>query len=189
MNESVIANLPEKTGKSLHQWLTLLQQAGPLSEKEKAAWLKSQHGLGAVTASLIAYIAEGNEVETSENYLKIATGWVDTLFAGSKLHLRSIYEELASLAKVLGSDVKICPCKTIIPFYRHHVFAQIKPSTQKRVDLGLALAKAQTTSPRLIETGGLEKKDRITHRIPLTSIHDIDQEVKDWLKIAYDLDA
>jgi hypothetical protein len=33
------------------------------------------------------------------------------------------------------------------------------------------------------------KKDRITHRIPIASLEDIDDEVKNWLKVAYDLDA
>jgi hypothetical protein len=33
------------------------------------------------------------------------------------------------------------------------------------------------------------KKNRITHRIPITSRADIDAEVKRWLKTAYDMDA
>ena len=42
---------------------------------------------------------------------------------------------------------------------------------------------------RLIDTGGFAKKDRITHRIEITSLKDIDDEVKHWLKVAYDRDA
>jgi hypothetical protein len=42
---------------------------------------------------------------------------------------------------------------------------------------------------RLIDTGGFAKKDRITHRIAITSLDDIDDEVKHWLKVAYDRDA
>jgi hypothetical protein len=41
---------------------------------------------------------------------------------------------------------------------------------------------------RLIDTGGLAKKDRITHRIEVTAADQIDGEVKKWLKTAYDLD-
>jgi len=36
---------------------------------------------------------------------------------------------------------------------------------------------------------GLEKKDRITHRIPITSVDEIDDEVEKWLKVAYELDG
>ena len=42
---------------------------------------------------------------------------------------------------------------------------------------------------RLMSTGGFEKKDRITHRIPISSIEEIDADVKAWLKKAYVLDA
>jgi hypothetical protein len=41
----------------------------------------------------------------------------------------------------------------------------------------------------LIDTGGYPKKDRITHRIPITSPGEIDAEVKRRLKLAYDADA
>jgi len=90
----------------------------------------------------------------------------------------------------MGSDVKACPCKTIVPFYREHVFAQIKPTTNTRIDLGFALTHYKGKLPkRLIDTGGLAKKDRITHRIEITSADQIDDDVKKWLKTAYDLDA
>ena len=90
----------------------------------------------------------------------------------------------------MGDDVKACPCKTIVPLYRKHVFAQIKPTTNSRVDLGLALTHYKGKLPkRLIDTGGLAKKDRITHRIGITSAEQIDGEVQKWLKTAYDLDA
>jgi hypothetical protein len=40
----------------------------------------------------------------------------------------------------------------------------------------------------LIDTGGFAKKDRITHRFEIMSVDNIDDEVKHWLKIAYDMD-
>lgn len=36
---------------------------------------------------------------------------------------------------------------------------------------------------------GLAKKDRITHRIEVKSVDEIDAEVKKWLKTAYELDT
>ena len=41
---------------------------------------------------------------------------------------------------------------------------------------------------RLIDTGGLAKKDRITHRIEIAAMEQIDNEVKKWLKTANNLD-
>jgi hypothetical protein len=82
----------------------------------------------------------------------------------------------------------VCPCKTFVPLYRNHVFAQIKPTTNTRIDLGFALGNMKVPK-RLINTGGYEKKDRITHRIEIASAKDIDADIKKWLKTAYELDA
>ncbi len=111
-------------------------------------------------------------------------------YAGPKEKLRPIYDELLKLGKSLGEDVKACPCRTIVPLYREHVFAQIKPTTNSRIDLGLALTHFKGKLPkRIIDTGGLGKRDRITHRIEISTTNQIDDEVKKWLKIAYDLDV
>ena len=78
----------------------------------------------------------------------------------------------------------------MVPLYRNHVFAQIKPTTNVRVDFGLALTHYKGKLPkRLVDTGGLAKKDRITHRIEITDAKQIDADVNKWLKTAYDLDA
>jgi Domain of unknown function (DUF5655) len=113
---------------------------------------------------------------------------VDAMFIGSKSGLRALYEELLKVSLAIGGDIKACPCKTIVPIYRRHVIAQIKAATNKRIDLGLAL-KDTRTPVRLINTGGLSKGDRITHRIAIETTKDIDAEVKHWLQIAYELDA
>ncbi|HSD48104.1 MAG TPA: DUF5655 domain-containing protein, partial [Pyrinomonadaceae bacterium] len=121
-------------------------------------------------------------------YLKQAERDVDNMFSGKKAALRPIYDALLNLGLKTGKEAKACPCQTIVPLYRNHVFAQIKPTTQTRIDLGFALGDMKPTG-RLIDTGGFAKKDRITHRIPITSLDDIDDEVKHWLKVAYDRDA
>jgi hypothetical protein len=110
------------------------------------------------------------------------------MFAGGKAPLRPVYDELLALGLSLGPDVKACPAKTIVPLYRNHVFAQIKPAARTRIDLGFALKDTPVTG-RLIDTGGFAKKDRITHRISIASLADIDDEVRRWLKVAYDMDA
>jgi len=121
-------------------------------------------------------------------YLKEAESDVEAMYSGGKAKLRPLYDALLKLGFKTGKEAKACPCKTIVPLYRKHVFAQIKPTTQTRIDMGFALGDMKPTG-RLIDTGGFAKKDRITHRIPITSIDEIDDEVKHWLKVAYDRDA
>ena len=190
--QAIIDNLPEKTGKSIEQWVRLLKKDGPNGEKEAREWLKKTHGLGGTTASLIAYWVEGKRAEDIDGgaYLKAAAGYVEAMYAGPKAAMRPIHDALIDLGRALGKDIRICPCQTIVPIYRNHVIAEVKPSTRTRVDFGLALkGSKKKPSKRLIDTGGLAKGDRLTHRISLTSVADIDDEVRTWLRVAYDLDA
>jgi len=185
-----VVELPHKTGRTLKEWVELVKQSGPPTEKERRAWLKENYKLGMNSAWWIAERAEGKPIEgeSPEAYLRQAEVYVGKMFAGARTPLRPLYEELLQVALATGNDVKACPCKTIVPLYRKHVFAQIKPSTNSRIDLGLSLGKTRTPK-RLIETGGLEKGDRITHRIPVTKASEIDGELKKWLRTAYEMDV
>lgn len=190
MVQKWIETLPEKTGHSLDEWLEIIRKTGPKGEKERRAWLKEKYKLGTNTALWLAERVDGKgmEEDTPESYLKQAEIYVEEMFAGPKAGLRPIYDALLKIGLSIGRDVKACPGKTIVPLYRNHVFAQLKPSTRTRLDLGFALENMKVPA-RLIDTGGFAKKDRITHRIPISSLAEIDDEVKHWLKIAYDLDA
>jgi hypothetical protein len=192
---AIIDNLPAKTGKSLGEWTRLIKKSGPPTERERREWLKREHKLGGTTAWLVAEYASGKPdtgiADTDPAaYLKAAPGYVEAMYAGGKAALRPIHDALVELGRSLGRDVRICPCQTIVPFYRNHVFAEIKPTTKTRIDFGLALKHSKRKPPkRLLPTGGLEKGDRLTHRFAITSLDDIDDQVEQWLTIAYQLDG
>jgi hypothetical protein len=191
MVQKWIGELKGKTGRSLEEWIALAKKEGPKDPKARLAWFKTKHGFGTNNARWISERADGKnaEEENPEEYLKTAVRFVEEQYAGPKEQLRPLYDELLKMGKAIGADVKACPCKTMVPLYREHVFAQIKPTTNTRIDMGFALAKYKGKLPkRMIDTGGLEKKDRITHRIELKSADDIDEEVKKWMKTAYELD-
>ena len=180
--------LTQKTGRSLDGWVAFVKKAGPATERERREWLKKEHKLGTNSAWWIAERAEGKGMEESpEGYLKAAEGWVEAMFSGSRAALRPVYDQLLKVALSVGKDVKACPGRTIVALYRNHVFAQIKASTNTRIDMGLALGNMKTPK-RLIDTGGYQKKDRITRPIEVNSTADIDDEVKRWLKKAYEMD-
>ncbi len=190
--QAIVANLPAKTGRSMVEWVKLVKAASLSADKERREWLKREHGIGGTTARMVVDRAAGRgATDTDEQaYLKAAPGYVDGMYAGGKAALRPIHDALVELGRSLGEDVKVCPCETIVPLYREHVFAQIKPSTRTRVDFGLALKGTKKKIPaRLIATGGLERGDRITHRLALESVDDIDAVVQAWLAEAYALDA
>lgn len=192
-----VATLPEKTGRSLDQWIAHIGKNGPKNEAAARAWLKEKHALGTNTCAWLTQRAFAKDLSMMDDdpaaYLALAPKYVAGQYAGKRAVLTPIFDRLYVMARALGTDVKVCPCKTMVPFYRENVFAMIKSATNTRVDLGLCLTplmKAGKKVPaRLIDTGGFAKKDRITHRIPLATVEDIDTAVADWLRRAYDLAA
>lgn len=190
MMQKWVGELKQKTGRTVEEWMHYLKESGPKDEKARREWLKSEHGLGTNTAWWLAERMEGKgmDTDTPGAYLKAAEEYVEAMFSGSKQGLRPIYDALLKLGLGIGKEAKACPCQTIVPLYRNHVFAQIKPTTRTRIDMGFALGDMKAKG-RLIDTGGFAKKDRITHRIEITSLKDIDDEVKRWMKVAYDRDA
>lgn len=191
--QTVLANLAAKTGRDLAAWVRLARAEAPQEAKGRLAWLKAQ-GLGATQASLIAQrltATPGHAFDdTPEGYLASAPGYVDAQYADRKAPLRPLFERLVALARGLGADVKVCPCATLVPFYRNRVFAQVKPFAA-RLDLGLALGDPSAVadpSGHLQDTGGFRKKDRITHKLTLTDEGDLDRALP-WLKLAYERDG
>lgn len=196
MVQSVIAGMKDKTGRTMEEWVKFIKKEGPKDVAARRDWLKDKHKLGTNYAWWLADWSVGKQDEDGDpdKYLAAAVKYVETMYSGKKAALKPIHDKLISLGRALGKDVKVCPCQTIVPLYREHVFAEVKPATNSRIDFGLALArfvkaKKGKIPARLIDTGGLEKKNRITHRIPIESLNQVDDDVKKWAKIAYDLDA
>ena len=186
--QSVISNLPKKTGKSLQQWIELVKESGIETPDEQRVWLKNNYGLrGTTTGLIVNYVAGNGDATDEQAYLREAEQFVEKMYEGPKQKLRPLHDALIQHIVRLGDDSKICPRKTYVSIYRSHVIIQLKPTTRTRIDLGLALKGSQDAlSSRLIETGGLTKGDRITHRIAIQEMADIDEEVITWLGRAYE---
>jgi hypothetical protein len=174
---AIASNLPAKTGKRLEDWIRLLEDSGPTSDKERMDWLKSAHGLGRDTAMTIVEFAEGRANPDPH-------ALVDAMYAGPKAALRPLYEALLHLALSMGEDATATPCSTYVPLLRKHTFALIKPTTRTRIDLGLALPDVQPND-RLKPAKGLGSA-RITHVVGVSTLDDLDDDLKGWLRKAYE---
>ena len=170
MAASMIANMPEKTGKSLDQWLAVVAESGLDKHGKIVAHLKSEHGIGHGFANLVAAKALESGVEID---------LVAAQYAGAKAGLKPIHDKVVAFAKSLGSDVEIAPKKTSVSLRRKKQFALITPATKTRVDLGLALKGDEPA-------GRLEKGDAMcSHRVRLESVETFDAEVQAWMAQAY----
>ena len=177
---AVSASLAARTGRSLEEWVALVQASGvdPLDQNAVRRWLRSAHGVPQNSQWAIADAAAR------------AAGWerpsvaqyVDAQYRGAKAALRPIYDTLAAAITELGGDVTVEGRGSYTPFVRGRQFAAIAPAARDRVDLGLRFTEPPATG-RLQPASA---PGQATHRVSLRSIDDVDDEVRHLLRLAYD---
>lgn len=183
MSAEIVRRLEKSTGRGLGAWVTMVRTNGDSTRKQNVEWLIAEHGLGRVAANVIASHAEGNATDYNDQ-----EGLLEAMYAGAKSQLRPIYDRLVEKAEALGPDFSLYQCASQTTLKRNRQFAWIKPATRTRVDLGLALPVGQA-SGRLLPVTGTNDKDRVRLRIALSSVSEIDDEVAQLIKRAWDLDA
>lgn len=174
----MIANLPEKTGKSLDLWLTLLSGSGLEKHGAVVRHLKGEHGMTHGFANLVAH-----EFLRSAAAHRDGDDLVAQQYAGRKAGLRPIHERLVEAVGAFGSDVEFAPKKAYVSLRRSKQFGLIQPSTATRVDLGLNL-KGVEPGERLEASDSFNAM--CTHRVRLGSADDVDDELLGWLRRAYE---
>ena len=177
MEAAMIANMKDKTGKTLPQWLKVAGKSKLAKHGEIVGHLKAEHGLTHGFANLVAH----HHLRSQDGGAAPADP-VAAQYAGKKEALRPIYDKLVKLATGLGQDVEVAPKKSYVSLRRSKQFAIVQPSTATRVDLGLNL-KGDAPTGRLEASGSFNAM--VSHRVRLESKKDVDAEVKRWLKEAY----
>ncbi|MBO6729988.1 MAG: DUF4287 domain-containing protein [Maricaulis sp.] len=175
--DNMIANMPEKTGKSLQEWVALLGPVGARKHGELMKVLKGEHGLTHGYANLVAHTARDSMPSNDT-----ADDPVAAQYAGKET-LKPVYDRLVELMQAFGDDVEIAPKKAYVSLRRAKQFALIQTTTKTRVDV---VIKRRDVDPgyRLEASGSFNSM--VTHRVRTAHVNDIDDELKAWLKAAYD---
>lgn len=167
---TMLANIPEKTGRPLDEWLELIEAEGLDKHGQIVKFLKGDHSVTHGFASLIAGQALKSDAPDDP---------VTEQYAGPKAALKPIHDAVIEFAKSLGDDVEIAPKKTSVSLRRKKQFALVTPATKTRIDLGLALKGDEPT-------GRLENYNAMcSHRVRLETVEDFDDEVRGWMADAY----
>jgi hypothetical protein len=172
--QTMIENMPEKTGKMLEEWIQILDKKNFEKHSMTVKFLKTEHGVTHGFANTI--------VTLSKERFNPPEDLVSNQYSGKEA-LKPIYEMLLSVIKSFGEDIVITPKKGSVSLIRKKQFALVKPATKTRIDLGLKL-KGVGVQGRL--EGSAPFGTMCTHRIQLNSISDVDNEVVEWLSKAYE---
>jgi hypothetical protein len=182
MTASMIANMKEKTGKTLEQWLKIVNSAqkseGLAKHGQIVKHLKAEHGMTHGFANLVAHKALESDAGSAESEGSL----IEAQYSGPKADLRPIYDKLIKAVQAFGGDIEIAPKKAYVALRRGKQFAIVQPSTKTRVDVGINL-KGRDPTERLEPSGSFNAM--VSHRVRVESPNQIDKELITWLKDAY----
>ena len=177
MAQSMIDNMPEKTGKDLAGWLKIVKATELDKHGKIVNLLKQEHGVTHGFANLIAHHAlKAGVSDTGDDPIA-------DQYSGPKAGLLPIYKALLGHIESLGNDVELAPKKGYVSLRRKKQFALIQPSTKTRVDVGIQLKSEQATDRLELSKSW---NAMVSHRVRVTDVAQVDNELIDWIREAYD---
>jgi predicted transport protein len=180
MLDAVAASMARRTGRTLEEWVATVRDAGldALDQNAVRRWLREVHGVPQNSQWAIADAAarEAGWVRpTVEQY-------VDEQYRGPKAALRPVFDAVRAVVLDLGDDVTTEGRGTYVPFVRKRQFAAVAAATASRIDLGLRYT-APPASGRLQPATA---PGSATHKLSLTAVDEVDDEVRALLRAAYE---
>ncbi|WP_257667911.1 DUF4287 domain-containing protein [Parapedobacter tibetensis] len=176
--QTMIENLFKNTGRTLEQWIGIVRKENFEKHGETVKFLKERHALTHGFANLIAHKARGSDAGSSENQDDL----ISRQYQG-KEHFKPLYAKLMTEIQKFGEDIEIAPKNAYVSLRRKKQFATLQPATKTRFEIGINL-KGQEPEGKLEAINSTNAM--CSHKINLANISDIDKEVIDWIKAAYD---
>lgn len=168
--------LKERTNENLASWNQRIKKENFKDEKSLRTWL-TQQGVTGYAQSLLVMEQFGYP----DFFLASAKELIDGQYQ-DRPQLRPIFDAIIGAAVGLG-EVTIQARKMYVSLVTpRRTFARVVPTTKDRVDLGLRL-DGQKPDGRLQPS---KINETMQLQISLTSLDELDSEVLEWLKQAYE---
>jgi hypothetical protein len=171
---TMISNFPERTGRSLDEWVALIRASGKTRHGEVVTMLKTEHGMSHGFANFAAITAlKADDAPKGDDL-------VDAMYAGPKAALRPLHDQVVEVAQGFGGDVELAPKKAYVSLRRKKQFGMVGPGPAGKLEIGFTLPGVDAGS-RLDPTTGM-----CTHRVRIASAAEFDDELVGWLRQAYE---
>jgi hypothetical protein len=180
--ETQLNNIQAKTGKTLDELRAIITGSGLTKHSEIRAMLQRDLDLSFVHAdTLILCIRQIDEEREAQAKGVTTNDVVDQIYTGPKANLRPIHDKLMARIQEFG-PFEVAPKKGYVSLRRKKQFTMIGPATNSRVEIGLNM-KSLTATDRLVE---LPAGNLCSHKVKLTDPDQVDDEVIEWIKRAYE---
>ena len=176
--KTMYENIHKKSGKTVDEWVKLVQEKGFTKHGEMMKFLKEEHQFTHGYANMIAIKVTGTDARNAEN----PNDLIDKQYKG-KEHFKPVYDQLMNHIQSLGKDIEVAPKNAYVSLRRKKQFAILQPATKTRFEIGINLKG---------ETGDAILKPITTpnamcsHKIEIGSEGDVTPQVLQWIKKAYE---
>ncbi len=169
--------LKEKTGHTLEEWKKVIEEQQLSKHGEIVKFLKETHGITHGYASEIALKALGSDADSATD----TDAFLVSQYKG-KEHLKAFYDKIIAEIEQFGGAFEVAPKKTYVSLKRKKQFIILNPASKTRFEIGFNLKGVEPKGK--LEA---EKPNGIcSHKINLADVSEIDQEVIDWIKLAFE---
>lgn len=171
-------NLQKITGKNLEEWKKIALGAGFQKHGEMVKYLKEQHQLGHGYANFVVHKALATDAGSADDKSQL----IENQYKG-KENLRPFYETLMADILKLGSDIEVVPKNSSVSLRRKKQFCLLEPKTKTRLEVGLNMKGVEPGG----KLEGCPPGGMCSHKIRVEKAEDIDAEVFNWIRKAYDM--
>jgi len=176
--QAYLDNIKAKTGKTACDFKAMAAEKRLTQTKDILNWLKTDFGLGHGHAMAIMHLIVHESHIDSKPEEKL-----DKLFNGHKAQWRKPFDDLLSAASSFGPEFSSSAGQTYVNLLRNgKKFAIVQPAAG-RLDIGIKLKQASYS--RRFEPAG-PWNSMVTHRVKVNAPSQIDSELIEWLKMAYE---
>lgn len=180
--ETQLKNIQTKTGKTLDQLYAIIKKSKLAKHGEIRDMLKNDFGMGHGDANTVVHFyMKSLEPASTQTGSTSPDAALETIYTGAKAHFRPIHDKLMTAINKFG-EFEIAPKKTYVSLRRKKQFAMIGPATNTRFEVGLNMKGVKATARLLaLPPGGM-----CQYKINLTDAKEVDKELIDWIKQAYE---
>ncbi len=176
--QEFLADIELQTGDNLESWMGTIRATGLGKQNEILKWLKSEHGLNHLQASMLAaiYLNGGKPVYDYEVLF-------EKLFEGKEQQM-PLYRQIESLIEGTVPQARLLPTKTYVSVDGERCFATVKINP-KNIRVGLDLGD-KPFNDYVQKAKSLGAMPRISHMVEITSAEEVDQRLAAQLTEAYE---
>jgi hypothetical protein len=180
--ETQLANIQNRTGKSIEQLTKIVRTCGFEKHGEIRDYLKRELGMGHGDANVLVHTVMKSDGARAAEAAGLSTDDVlAQIYVGPKAALRPIHDKVMDQVQKFG-PFDIHPKKGYVSLRRAKQFAMVGPATNTKVEIGINLKEAKLPVRfTVVPPGGM-----CQFKVRLEDSKEVDKELIDCLRRAYE---